>query len=50
MARQGGMFTNCTVSLLKDCKVTMVGIECDDANSECHFKKVHTSIKENIFF
>ena len=31
----------------------MVGIECDDAIFECHFKKVHTrnsSFKKKIFF
>ena len=50
-----GMFANCThiiVGLLKALKVTMVGIEYDDAAFQHHFKKVHTrncSSKKSVY-
>ena len=56
MAHWRGMFANCThiiVTLLKAWQVTMVGIECDDATFERHFKKVHTKnsyFKKKNFF
>ena len=41
------------LSLLKAWKVTMVGIECNNAAFYCHFKKVHTRncyFKKNLSF